>query len=139
MLESPSITYVFDIDGTLTAERYVNDNVKDLRPNWVIVNLARSLGFVNTGGFAVVTARPEYLRPDTEVWLEGIGLEPRFLLMRSNFDRRPDESVRVDQVREAQRMAGNKVVLFDDRAENCRAVREELKVPCVYISQNARL
>lgn len=133
---NPELTYIFDIDGTLTSSRYENDNVLDVEENKAILGLA--LAVANSpwlGRLAIVTARPSYLLKDTQTWLRLKGLDCDVLLMRGNGDPRPDHEVRVDQVKEIMNSMGKTVVLFDDKFTNCLAVRSSLGVPCIHIKE----
>lgn len=123
--------FVFDIDGTLTSERFVDDKVKHLALNPPIYNLAISLQEIGLD-FVVVTARPEYLREDTEYWLRDNNLYPNLLLMRRENDTRPDPEVRVYQLKLLRDQYGPHVLLFDDRIDNCRAV-QSIGIPCVHV------
>lgn len=133
---SPSmLTYIFDVDGTLTSQRYENDLVLELAPNLPILGIAVSLYTTSPDRVAIVTARPSYLRQDTLKWLSKNGIKPTTLLMRGEGDTRPDHEVRVDQVREVMRTAGPKVVLFDDKISNCLNVRGLLGVPYIHVKE----
>lgn len=127
------VTYIFDVDGTLTSEWYVNDNVRHLAPNLPVLGLALSISRSNLGKLVVVTARPEYLRQCTLHWLQDQGLEPEALLMRGNEDTRPDSEVRIDQVSQVVETYGNSVILLDDKISNCIAVGGSLGIPCIHI------
>lgn len=132
---NPGLTYIFDIDGTLTSQRYENDLVLKLAPNWPILGIALSLYSSDPGKVVIVTARPSYLRNDTMNWLRNYGIVPEFLYMRNEGDCRPDHEVRVDQVREVMRIAGSKVVLVDDKISNCLHVRGFLGVPYIHVKE----
>jgi hypothetical protein len=80
----------------------------------------------------VVTARPCLLFDDTEFWLNEKGLYPQLLLMRELDDERPDYEVREDQIATVIEEYGDRVMLFDDNPENCRAVRA-MGVPCIQV------
>lgn len=123
--------FVFDIDGTLTSERFVDDQVKHLALNPPIYNLAIALQEIGLE-FVVVTARPEYLRADTEYWLHDNNLFPSLLLMRGETDKRPDPEVRAYQLKLVRDEYGPHVLLFDDRIDNCRAV-QSMGIPCVHV------
>ena len=129
------LVYIFDVDGTLTSQRYENDLVLELAPNPPILGIAQSLFASQRGRVAVVTARPYYLRSDTTRWLQKHGLNPEVLLMRKEGDTRPDHEVRVDQVREIMELMGPNVVLFDDKLANCLHVRGLLKVPYIQVKE----
>lgn len=130
---SSSLVYIFDVDGTLTAEKYVNDNVRNLTPNYPILGIALSLASTDSRKVAVVTARPYYLLKETQVWLDKQGLYPGILLTRQTGDLRPDHEVRTDQVQTVMDLLGKNVVLFDDRLSNCVFVRGKLGVPYIHV------
>lgn len=125
--------FVFDVDGTLTSERFENDQVRDLKTNRPILNLALALQ-ENGLEFVVVTARPEYLREDTLHWIEKQNLKPSFVLMRREGDLRPDPDVRAHQLKLVRDEYGPHVLLFDDKIENCKAV-QSMGIPCVHVKQ----
>jgi FMN phosphatase YigB (HAD superfamily) len=130
------ITYIFDVDGTLTAERYENDEVDDLLPNYPILEVARSLKHLGNHNVAIVTARPDYLYNDTIGWLKNNGLDGVPLLMRDAQDKRPDYLVRVDQVRQLVKLFGSRAILFDDKLDNCLHVKGKLGVPYIRVKNN---
>jgi len=123
--------FVFDVDMTLTSEFWYDDHVTDLRANTPVLNLALSMQ-QNGMDVVVVTARSYSLFDDTEFWLESKGLYPQMLLMRELEDERPDYEVRVDQIATVIEEYGDRVMLFDDNPENCRAVRA-MGVPCIQV------
>lgn len=125
--------FVFDVDGTLTSERFENDQVRELKTNPPILNLALALQ-ENGLEFVVVTARPEYLREDTEYWIAKQGLKPSFVLMRKEDDKRPDPAVRSHQLKLVRDEYGPHVLLFDDKIENCQAVKS-MGIPCIHVKQ----
>lgn len=132
---NPGLTYIFDVDGTLTSQRYENDQVLDLAPNWPILGIALSLNQTDPSKVVVVTARPSFLRKDTLIWLQKFGLNPSSLLMRSEGDERPDHEVRVDQVREITKARGSNAVLLDDKISNCLSVRGFLGIPYIHVKE----
>lgn len=129
------LTYIFDVDGTLTSQRYENDFVLNLAPNAPILGIALSLFSSDPDKVAIVTARPSYLREDTLSWLRNQGIDPRILFMREEDDYRPDYEVRVDQVRRVMDAKGPEVVLFDDKLSNCLNVKGSLGVPCIHVKE----
>lgn len=131
----PDLVYIFDVDGTLTSQRYENDLVLELATNPPILGIALSLIKAQPSQVAIVTARPSYLRSDTLKWLRKHGLDPEILFMRKEGDDRPDHEVRVDQVREVMSLRGNNVVLLDDKLSNCLHVRGRLKVPYIQVKE----
>jgi hypothetical protein len=129
------LVYIFDVDGTLTSQRYENDLVLELAPNPPVLGIALSLSSSNIARVAVVTARPHYLRADTTRWLQKHGLNPEVLLMRSKGDDRPDHEVRVDQVKQVMDLMGPNVVLLDDKISNCLHVRGLLNIPYIRVKE----
>jgi hypothetical protein len=123
--------FVFDVDMTLTKEFWTDAHVTDLRANMPVLNLALSMQ-QNGMDVVVVTARPYLLFDDTEFWLNEKGLYPQLLLMRELDDERPDYEVREDQIATVIEEYGDRVMLFDDNPENCRAVRA-MGVPCIQV------
>ncbi len=123
--------FVFDVDMTLTTEFWTDAHVTGLRANQPVLNLALSMQ-ENGLDVVVVTARPELLYDDTEFWLNDKGLYPQMLLMREPGDERPDYKVRVDQVRTVMEEYGDRILLFDDNPDNCRAVRA-MNVPAIQV------
>lgn len=130
---SQTSTLLFDIDGTLAQLSNFDADLTKITPKRDILQIAKAAQ--NVGKMAIVTARPESSRKDTETWIKAQGLDPKFLLMRGTGDTRPDFEVRVDQVRELMKKLGNNVILYDDKLSNCRAVEKALGVICIHISQ----
>lgn len=124
---------VFDIDGTLAKKGDGYSNLRDLQPKVSIVSIALAAQKPGMGRMAIVTARPEKNRSDTEAWVKKQGLRPEYLLMRKDSDPRPDYDVRVDQVREIMKKMGDNVTLYDDKESNCKAVKKSLGVNCVHV------
>lgn len=124
---------VFDIDMTLTSERYFNDDVTRLRLNKPIAELARSLG---SSGVPIVisTARPEKLRIDTTIWLTGCSIPYSSLYMRKDGDERPDPLVKADQATDIKADYGVPVLWYDDNPENCSVIKR-MGIPCIQVVQ----
>lgn len=127
---------IFDIDGTLAKKEGSYDNLVNIPPKEQVVKIAKAIVKAGGGKMAIVTARPEESREDTEAWLGKQGLKPEFLLMRKEGDVRPDYEVRVDQVKEVMKrlgkMGGN-TILYDDKVSNCKAVEKALGITCIHI------
>ncbi len=123
--------FVFDVDMTLTTQVWTDAHVTDLRANQPVLNLALSMQ-ENGMDVVVVTARPELLFDETEFWLSDKGLYPQMLIMRELGDDRFDYEVRADQIRTVMEEYGDRILLFDDNPENCRAVRA-MGVPCIQV------
>lgn len=126
---------VFDIDLTLTAERYHNDQVRDLRPNPLMVNLAISLA---KSGVPVVisTARPERLWHQTWYWLKHQGIVFEDLYMREDKDDRPDPDVKRQQAESILTNWGNVLLWYDDNPGNV-AVVKNLGIPAILVNHYA--
>lgn len=125
----------FDIDGTLAQKGDFSD-LLNIPAKESVVKIAKAMSKMSGSKMAVVTARPEESRKETEEWLRKQGLRPQFLLMRGKGDVRPDYEVRVDQVREVIKRlgkAGGNVILYDDKMSNCKAVEKALGVTCIHI------
>jgi len=125
----PSI--VFDVDLTLTSQKYVDDFVTNLTENRELVNLA--LGFRKSGiPLIISTARPEYLREDTVSWLAEKGIHPLKVYMRPNDDGRPDWLVKLDHINTICSDYGKPLMWFDDKPENCQLV-QSFGIYCVRV------
>lgn len=131
----PEMVYIFDVDGTLTSERYVNDDVRDLKPNTPILEIALSLSSRGSK-VGVVTARPHYLFEETQSWLHRNGLKPDILLTRKIGDLRPDPEVRADQVSSVMGLLGDNAILLDDKVSNCLYVRGKLGIPYIHVKSH---
>lgn len=126
--------FIFDIDGTLASKRYPYLSLLNIPPIKKVVSRALKAQKSAKGKMAIVTARPESLRKDTEAWVENLGLKPEILLMRANDDYRPDYEVRVDQVRKVMDTLGQNAILYDDKDTNCAAVRHSLNIPTKHVT-----
>jgi hypothetical protein len=104
---------VFDIDGTLTSERYNEDNLLSLRENPAMMLVAIALQAERP--LIISTARPEFLREITELWLAKHGLMPKQIYMRPN-DREgvPDPEIKFVHLRDIQERYGQPIVWVDD-------------------------
>lgn len=125
---------VFDIDLTLTAERYHNDEVRDLRPNPLMVNLAISLGLSGVP-IVISTARPERLWQDTWYWLNNQGIPLKDLYMRDNDDDRPDPAVKKEQAEAILTNWGNVLLWYDDNPGNIAEVKS-LGIPAILVGNH---
>ena len=123
-IKRKGLIFIFDIDGTLASKDYPYASVTSIPPIRETVRVALAAQRSSKSRMVIITARPEYMRKDTEVWIKKQGLKPEFLLMRSDRDMRPDPEVRVDQVEEVMRRLGDNVVLYEDKESNCKAVRK---------------
>ena len=127
-MANKEVVFIFDIDGTLADKSQSDLPIKSFPAINEVLKIALAAQKSDKSRMAIVTARPEVARKDTETWIKKQGLKPEILLMRSNDDFRPDHKVRVDQVREVMDKMGKKAVLYDDKPANCRAVKEKLKI-----------
>ena len=123
---------VFDVDGTLTAEWYRDGNVVDLPPNALMVGLARSL-YKSGVPLVIATARAEWMRLDTEIWLRVNGVEYDGLMMRADDDSRPDYEVKADQLDLIRSLFGAPLLWYDDNFDNVSMLQGE-GVPTIQIS-----
>jgi len=123
---------VYDIDGTLTAEPYVEDNVRNLRANSVMVLTALALQLERP--LLISTARPDYLREETEAWLNSCGLEPKKVYMKEMWmEELPDfqvKEIHLDQIRVEW---GTPVVWVDDNPQNVNMLRNR-NVPVIHVT-----
>lgn len=124
---------IFDIDGTLARNDDPEAPLLEMKPKRSIMGIALAAQKPEMGRFAIVTARPESVRQDTEQWVRKHNLKPEFLLMREPGDTRPDYEVRVDQVREIMKKMGSNVILYDDKLSNCKSVEKALGVTCIHV------
>ena len=123
---------VFDVDGTLTAEWYRDGNVVDLPPNALMVGLARSL-YKSGVPLVIATARAEWMRLDTEIWLDLNEVRYDALIMRANDDSRMDFEVKRFQLNLIRRMYGSPLLWYDDNFDNVSMLQGE-GVPTIQIS-----
>ena len=124
---------VFDIDGTLTSEHYNEDNLLTLKENPAMMLVAIALQAERP--LLVSTARPEYLRDVTELWLAKHGLSPKQIYMRPN-DKEgvPDAEVKSEHLQETLKSYGKPLVWADDNDSNIAMLREN-DVPVIHVKQ----
>jgi len=115
---------VMDIDGTLTTEWYRDSNVIDVSPNVLMVTLARSL-YKSGVPLVISTARAEWMRLDTEIWLRVNGVEYDALIMRADDDSRRDHEVKRDQLYLIRSLYGSPLLWYDDNLDVTAMLREE--------------
>ena len=114
-------TVSFDIDGTLAEGLFAPGNILSMRTRPAIIHVLRVL--MKAGyRIRIVTARPERYRDDTVAWLRRHAVPYHEIRMRSAGDNRPDPALRAEQTDGVR-------VHFDDKPENCAAVR----VRCVRV------
>jgi hypothetical protein len=124
---------VFDIDGTLTSEHYNEDNLLTLRENPAMMLVAIALQIERP--LIISTARPEFLREVTELWLAKHGLNPERIYMRpSDQEGVPDPEIKLAHLRDIQEKYGQPVVWADDNSGNIAMLREN-NVPVIHVKQ----
>jgi hypothetical protein len=126
-------TVVFDIDGTLTAEPYNEDNLLTLRENPTMMLLA--IAMQSERPLVVSTARPERFRADTESWLASHGLKPEAIYMRAN-EREgvPDHMIKFGHLLEIRERFGEPLVWVDDSDSNVHMLQKN-GVPVIHVKQ----
>lgn len=123
----------FDVDGTLTAKGQNDVPLLKKKPNQKILDLALYFQDPDKGTIIITTARDESIRKETEQWLKAHGVKPRHVLMRGKDDSRPDPEVKVEQINVLRKNFGNDITMYDDKTENCKAVRAETGIKCVHV------
>lgn len=124
---------VFDVDGTLTSEYYDEGNLLTLRENPTMMLLAISLQ--DKHPLLISTARPEYLRPQTEAWLAKHGLVPEKIYMRPNGEEGvPDPEIKLVHLQDIRREYSNPQVWCDDNDANVNMLQEN-NVPVIHVKQ----
>ena len=122
---------VFDIDGTLTAERYDENNLLTLKENPAMMLVAIAMQAERP--LLISTARPEFLREVTELWLAKHGLNPEKIYMRRNSDEGvPDPAVKFEHLQDIINEYGQPVVWADDNDANIEMLRAE-NVPVIHV------
>ena len=129
----PEAVYAFDVDGTLTTPGQPFDDVLGLKPNQKILDLALFHQSQQGSTIAITTARDESIRKQTVAWLKKNGLKPKYILMRGKGDPRPDPEVKVEQITILVKNFGNNITMYDDKQENCKAVREQTGIRCINV------
>jgi len=125
---------VFDIDGTLTSEYYNQDNLLTLKENPAMMLVAIALQTERP--LIISTARPEFLRDVTEIWLTKHGLSPKQIYMRPNDQEGvPDPEIKLFHLRDIQAKYGQPIVWADDNPENVAMLREN-DVPVIFVDPN---
>jgi hypothetical protein len=125
---------VFDIDGTLTAEYYNEDNLLTLKENPAMMLVAIALQAERP--LIISTARPEFLREVTELWLSKHGLVPTQVYMRpNNQEGVPDPEIKFAHLRDIQEKYGQPIVWADDNPGNIEMLREN-NVPVIFVNND---
>jgi uncharacterized HAD superfamily protein len=123
---------IFDIDGTLTEERYNEDNLLTLRENSAMVLIALSMQ--SERPLLVSTARPERLREQTEKWLASHGLNPEAIYMRpDDQDGVPDQIIKFNHLSNIIHKYGRPFVWVDDNESNVNMLRRN-NVPTIHVN-----
>jgi hypothetical protein len=123
---------VFDIDGTLTEERYNEDNLLTLRENSAMVLVALSMQ--SERPLLISTARPEFLRDQTEKWLASHGLVPDAIYMRPNGqDGVPDQVIKFNHLSNIIHEYGRPLAWVDDNENNVNMLRRN-NVPTIHVN-----
>ena len=124
---------VFDLDGTLTSERYNEDNLTTLQENPTMMLLA--LAMQAERPLVVSTARPEKYMDQTQQWLASHGLIPDAIFMRpSSQESLPDAVVKLDHLHLIRAMYGDPLVWVDDNDSNVEMLQKN-KVPVIHVKQ----
>jgi hypothetical protein len=122
---------VFDIDGTLTAERYNEGNLLTLKENPTMLRLA--LALQSERPLVVSTARPEYLRDETQTWLKSKGLKPEKVYMRPNGEESVEDFlIKEKHLIDIREKYGNPVIWVDDNLGVLSMLKRH-NVPCIEI------
>lgn len=124
---------VFDIDGTLTSERYDEDNLLTLRENAAMLLVAIALQAERP--LLVSTARPERLRPQTTEWLRMHGLLPLQIFMRPDDQEGiPDHLIKQEHLDQIRLSYGDPLVWADDNEGNVRMLQKN-NVPVIHVKR----
>ena len=122
---------VFDIDGTLTSEHYNEDNLLTLKENPTMLLLA--LALQSERPLVVSTARPEYLRVETETWLKSKGLKFEKVYMRPNGEENVEDFlIKEKHLKKILKEFGMPVTWCDDNLDNIAMLKRH-NVPCIAI------
>jgi hypothetical protein len=122
---------VFDVDGTLTSERYDEENLLHIRENPAMTLVAIAMQLERP--LVISTARPERLLAQTEEWLAGHGLQPVAIYMRDN-DREgvPDHMIKYGHLLDIREKFGEPVVWCDDNDANIHMLKQN-GVPVIHV------
>lgn len=136
-VKNPAV-YAFDVDGTLVKPGQDAFADLDLKPNQKILDLALFFQKPDQGIVVITTARDESIRRQTEAWLKKHGIKPKHVLMRAKGDTRPDPEIKVEQINILRKNYGDKITMYDDKPENCKAVREKTGVSCIHVKDKEK-
>ena len=124
---------VWDIDGTLTAEPYNEDNLLILKENPTMMLLA--IAMQPERPLVISTARPERFRADTEKWLASHGLKPAAVYMREDSrEGVPDHMIKFGHLLEVRERFGEPLVWVDDNDSNVNMLQKN-GVPVIHVKQ----
>ena len=122
---------VFDIDGTLTAERYTAKNILKVKENPPLMGMA--LALQEKYPLIISTARPEKYREQTEKWLAKHNLKPEALYMREEGrDYVADQMIKFGHLQDIRKNHGEPVLWADDNDANIRML-ERADVPVIHV------
>ncbi len=125
---------VFDIDGPLTAAYSTEDTLLTLKENPAMMLVAIALQAERP--LIISTARPEFLREVTELWLSKHGLVPTQVYMRpNNQEGVPDPEIKFAHLRDIQEKYGQPIVWADDNPGNIEMLREN-NVPVIFVNND---
>lgn len=142
--------YIFDIDGTIANNKHrehhiVNDHGKRDWPGWYgdlhkdtpfphILKLINDLSGLGLNHIILVSGRGAEYRDATVDWLEAYDIPYDALYMRPIGDRRDDNIIKVELLREIQAQGYNVIMAFDDRNRVVKAWREA-GIPCAQVAE----
>lgn len=122
---------VFDIDGTLTAERYDEGNLLTLKENSAMMLVA--LAMQAERPLVISTARPERFFLQTETWLASHGIRPEGIYMRPGEEEGiPDAVVKLGHLRKIRKTYGDPLVWVDDNDDNIAMLKKH-NVPVIHV------
>lgn len=122
---------VFDIDGTLTSERYTEENILEVKPNFVMLDIAHSLQ--ETYPIVISTARPDKYREQTEKWLSERELYPKKVYMREEGRDIPtDPMIKFGHLQDIKKNFGDPELWVDDNPDNIRMLVKN-NVPVIQV------
>ena len=123
---------IFDIDGTLTAEPYNENNLRTLRENPAMMLVALAMQLERP--LLVSTARPERFREDTVAWLASHGLKPQQIYMREDSrEGVPDHMIKFGHLQDIRKNYGDPLVWVDDNESNINMLRKN-NVPVIHVN-----
>ena len=124
---------VFDIDGTLTAEPYNDENIGRVKENPAMVFVAKTLQ--ESSPLVISTARSEKWRAETEKWLKGHGLSPKAVYMRDESrEQAADQMIKFGHLKDIREKFGDPTVWIDDNPANVNMLRRN-DVPVIHVKQ----